>query len=104
MLMMLRRNFSHVSWQGTGPDRSMVRLPMRARYGIYEHDLADLIQVPLAEGVWQDVRWLTLKDDSGFGLQIHSGSPFAFDLIPSDSLTNAAWQHVAATEIGRAHV
>ena len=97
MLMMLRRNFSHVSWQGTGPGRSMVRLPMRARYGIYEHDLADLIQVPLAEGVWQDVRWLTLKDDSGFGLQIHSGSPFAFDLIPSDSLTNAAWQHVAAT-------
>lgn len=96
MLVTLRRNYSHVSWQGTGPGRSMVRLPLRARYGVYDHDLADLVQLPLDEGVWKDVRWLTLKDDSGFGLHIHSESPFAFDLMPADSVSGAAWQPLAA--------
>ena len=96
MLVTLRRNYSHVTWQGTGPGRSMVRLPMRARYGVYDHDLADLVQLPLDEGVWKDVRWLTLKDDSGFGLHLHSESPFAFDLMPADGVAGASWQPLAA--------
>ena len=75
----------------------MVRLPMRARYGVYEQELSDLVQLPIGEGLWKDVRWLTLKDDSGFGLQIHSGCPFAFDLIPSESLSHAAWQQIVAS-------
>ena len=95
LALSLRRNYDHVSWQGTGPGRSQARLPGQSGYGIHEQDIVGMISQPLQEGLWKDIRWLTFKDDSGFGLRIHSGSPFCFDLVPSESPSHASWQGLA---------
>ena len=76
------RPYQNVSWHGCGPKRQLSRLGLKSGSGHHDLTLAQLLQPGREPGVFKDIRRLSLRDDSGFGLAISSDHLCAFDVLP----------------------
>ncbi|MEA4888261.1 MAG: glycoside hydrolase family 2 TIM barrel-domain containing protein [Clostridiaceae bacterium] len=80
MCLNLKKTFGLFNWYGSGPERNQIRLETTGRTGLYEMPAADLLRTGRDPGLFTHLRWLTFKDESGFGLSIRSDQLFAFNL------------------------
>jgi beta-galactosidase len=86
MQMQLPEEFTNLKWFGRGPHENYSDRWTSADVGLYESSVADQYVPyirPQENGYKTETRWLTLTDDSGFGLLV-SGSPvFCFAALPN---------------------
>jgi hypothetical protein len=75
-----KKSFQSFAWFGSGPERQSGRLILPYVTGLHERTGDSVLQPDQTEGCWTGVRYLTVKDDSGFGLLIRSDDLFAFDV------------------------
>lgn len=74
----LKSSYDQISWYGRGPGSSWPGSLPTARTGLYHRQLADMTAPWPANGetgLHADTRWLSLVDQTGFGLLIHGDTP-----------------------------
>ena len=77
--------FDRVSWYGLGPEENYIDRMQGARLGRFETSPKDSVSgyvVPQECGNRTGVRWITLCDAAGYGVQIESETPFEFSALP----------------------
>lgn len=91
--LLARGEYSGIGWYGRGPAPGFYRLHQGCGSGLFQHNspnerndgrsdgqIGAVQQVPA--DIYSDVRWLSLRDQNGFGLQVRSDRPFAFAVGP----------------------
>jgi len=78
MIFSLPERYENFSWYGRGPWENYIDRKHSAFVGLYQSKVKDQYTPyvrPQENGYKTDVRWLTLTDDSGFGLKVEGLQP-----------------------------
>lgn len=77
--MQLPVGFEQFAWYGRGPHENYADRNVGARYGRFQSTVTEQYVpyiLPQENGSKTGVRWLTLSNDTGIGLQVSSSTPF----------------------------
>jgi beta-galactosidase len=85
MRMILEGNFEHLEYYGRGPWENYSDRNTSAFLGIHKDKVANQFTWeyirPQEAGYKTDVRWVSLKDNSGSGIKITGGQPLGFSAL-----------------------
>ena len=90
MIMSLPGNVDNFTWYGRGPHENYIDRNKETFMGIWNGKVKDQAfeyYRPQETGNKTDVRWLTLKDNNGWGVEVHGAQPLsvaALNLKPED--------------------
>ena len=90
MIMTLPENINDFSWYGRGPDENYVDRRDDAFMGVWNGKVSEQAFAyyrPQETGNKTDVRWLTLKDENGNGIEVRGAQPLsvsALNVKPED--------------------
>ncbi len=83
--MQLNPEYENMSWYGRGPFENYSDRKTGAFVGTYESTISELTPEgylkPQSMGNREDIRWLSLKNDSGAGLKITTNDPLSFSAL-----------------------
>ncbi|MEP7323316.1 MAG: glycoside hydrolase family 2 TIM barrel-domain containing protein [Saprospiraceae bacterium] len=86
MRAIVTKSMQHVSYYGRGPWENYSDRNTSSFLGIYNQILKDQFTSnyirPQENGYRTDIRWLTLKDDKGFGIKVTGVQPICFSALP----------------------
>lgn len=86
MRMEVNRNYDNLTYYGRGPEENYIDRWTSTFVGKYESKVADQFywySRPQETGNKTDVRWLTLTDQNGVGLEVTGVQPIAFSALHS---------------------
>lgn len=86
MRMEVNRNYDNLTYYGRGPEENYIDRWTSTFVGKYESKVADQFywySRPQETGNKTDVRWLTLTDQNGVGLEVTGIQPIAFSALHS---------------------
>ncbi len=86
MRMEVNRNYDNLTYYGRGPEENYIDRWTNTFVGKYESKVADQFywySRPQETGNKTDVRWLTLTDKNGVGLEVTGVQPIAFSALHS---------------------
>ena len=84
LLIPLNESFSHMNWYGRGPWENYVDRNTASLIGLYKSTVAEQAEQyvrPQETGNKTDVRWITLTDDSGYGLKVTGDQPLSVSAL-----------------------
>ena len=84
LLIPLKESFSHINWYGRGPWENYVDRNTASLIGLYKSTVAEQFEDyirPQETGNKTDVRWITLTDESGYGLKVTGDQPLSVSAL-----------------------
>ncbi len=98
LTLSLNKDMQQVDWYGRGPEENYPDRKTGYMVGRYHTTVDDMYEpylIPQDHGLRCDLRWLTLSDGAGHGLQFSMNELFNFNAYPfsTDHLTRAVYQY-----------
>jgi len=84
LLIPLKECFSHISWYGRGPWENYIDRNTASLIGLYKSTVAEQFENyvrPQETGNKTDVRWISLTDETGYGLRVSGDQPLSVSAL-----------------------